>query len=118
MQRERDVFGDSCRRKEVMRRVDPKDQFSKKLARWSAWFWFGYMVLGLAAVVVQPLAGEPGVYLAGFSTVVMILNIGAYTRNSIYDKAIAAGVKAVGRFRFSRKREEDEDEEVYENEDE
>ena len=118
MQREGDVPGDSCRRKEVMRRVDPKDQFSKKLARWSSWFWFAYMMLALGAIVIQPLAGEPGVYLAGFSTAVMILNIGAYTRNSIYDKAIAAGVKAVGRFRFSRKREEDEDEEVYENEDE
>ena len=110
MQREGDVPGNSRSEKGMTRRVDPQDQFSKKLARWSAWFWFGYMVLGLAAVVVQPLAGEPGVYLAGFSTAVMILNIGAYTRNSIYDKAIAAGVKAVGKFRFGKKREEDEEE--------
>ena len=86
------------------RRVDPKDQFSKKLAKWSSWFWFLYMLLALAAAVIQPLAGDSSVYLAGFSSVVMILNLSAYTHNSVYDKAIAAGAKVIGRFRFSWKR--------------
>ena len=86
------------------RRVDPKDQFSKKLAKWSSWFWFLYMLLALAAAVIQPLAGDSSVYLAGFSSVVMILNLAAYTHNSVYDKAIAAGAKVIGRFRFSWKR--------------
>ena len=76
------------------RRVDPKDQFSKKLAKWSSWFWFLYMLLALAAAVIQPLAGDSSVYLAGFSSVVMILNLSAYTHNSVYDKAIAAGALA------------------------
>ena len=86
------------------RRVDPKDQFSKKLAKWSSWFWFLYMLLALAAAVIQPLASDSSVYLAGFSSVVMILNLAAYTHNSVYDKAIAAGAKAIGRFHFSWKR--------------
>ena len=85
------------------RRVDPKDQFSKKLAKWSSWFWFLYMLLALAAAVIQPLASDSSVYLAGFSSVVMILNLAAYTHNSVYDKAIAAGAKVIGRFRFSWK---------------
>ena len=84
-------------------RVDPRDQFSKKLARWSSWFWFLYMLLTLAAVVIQPLSADAAVYLAGFSSVVMVLNIAAYTHNSVYDKAIAAGAKIVGRFHFSWK---------------
>ena len=101
------------------RRVDPKDQFSKKLAKWSSWFWFLYMLLALAAAVIQPLASDSSVYLAGFSSVVMILNLAAYTHNSVYDKAIAAGAKAIGRFRFSWKQgitsgtvEEDPEEEL------
>ena len=86
------------------RRVDPKDQFSKKLAKWSSWFWFLYMLLALAAAVIQPLASDSSVYLAGFSSVVMILNLAAYTHNSVYDKAIAAGATVIGRFHFSWKR--------------
>ena len=83
------------------RRVDPKDQFSKKLAKWSSWFWFLYMLLALIAAVIEPQSSDSAVYLAGFSSVVMILNLAAYTHNSVYDKAIAAGAKVIGRFRFS-----------------
>lgn len=91
------------------RRVDPRDQFSKKLAKWSSWFWFVYMLLTLAAAVIQPLASDSAVYLAGFSSLVMILNLAAYTHNSVYDKAIAAGAKVIGRFRFSWKAGGEED---------
>ena len=91
------------------RRVDPKDQFSKKLAKWSSWFWFVYMLLVLAAIVIQPLSADAAVYLAGFSSLVMILNLAAYTRNSVYDKAIAAGADIAGRFRFSWKNGADTD---------
>ena len=87
-----------------MKRMDPKDQFSKKLAKWSAWFWFAYMTMILAAIVIQPLSADAAIYLAAFTSAVMVLNIGAYTRNSIYDKAIAAGAKVIGRFRFTWKR--------------
>lgn len=85
------------------RRVDPQNQFSKKLAKWSSWFWFLYMLLALIASVIEPQASDSAVYLAGFSSVVMILNLAAYTHNSVYDKAIAAGAKVIGRFRFSWK---------------
>ena len=96
----------------AMKKPDPKDQFSKKLAKWSAWFWFIYMVLLLATLAYQPLTATAIIWLAGITSFVMIVNIWAYTDNSIYDKAIAAGVKIAGRFRFgSRKNKEDDDDE-------
>ena len=97
----------------AMKKPDPKDQFSKKLAKWSAWFWFIYMVLLLGTLAYQPLTATAIIWLAGITSFVMIVNIWAYTDNSIYDKAIAAGVKIAGRFRFGNKKskEDDEDEE-------
>jgi len=96
----------------AMKKPDPKDQFSKKLAKWSAWFWFIYMVLLLATLAYQPLTAQAVIWLAGITSFVMIVNIWAYTDNSIYDKAIAAGVKIAGRFRFgSNKVKEDENDE-------
>lgn len=95
----------------AMKKPDPKDQFSKKLAKWSAWFWFIYMVLLLATLAYQPLTATAIIWLAGITSFVMIVNIWAYTDNSIYDKAIAAGAKIVGRFRFNKKNKDSSDEE-------
>lgn len=100
----------------AMKKPDPKDQFSKKLAKWSAWFWFIYMVLILAVLAFQPLTAEAIIWLAGITSFVMIVNIWAYTDNSIYDKAIAAGVKIVGKFRFSGKKNNSSDDEDEEDE--
>jgi len=88
-----------------MGRPDPKDQFSKKLAKWSAWFWFIYMLILVVVVLLEPTAGDAVVYLAICGSVVMVLNIGAYTRNSIYDKAISAGLPALGKMRLTWKRQ-------------
>lgn len=94
----------------AVRRVDPKDQFSKKLAKWSAWFWFVYMTLVLVAIVIEPNSADAAIYLAGFTSIVMLLNIGAYTSNSIYDKAIAAGAEVIGKFRFTWKKKQQSNE--------
>ena len=105
----------------AMKKPDPKDQFSKKLAKWSAWFWFIYMVLLLATLAYQPLTATAIIWLAGITSFVMICNIWAYTDNSIYDKAIAAGVKIAGRFRFRGRKNnscENEEEDELESEDE
>ena len=94
----------------AMKKPDPKDQFSKKLAKWSAWFWFIYMVLLLGTLAYQPLTATAIIWLAGITSFVMIVNIWAYTDNSIYDKALAAGAKIVGRFQFRGKKKDSSDE--------
>jgi len=94
----------------AMKKPDPKDQFSKKLAKWSAWFWFIYMVLILAVLAFQPVTAEAIIWLAGITSFVMIVNIWAYTDNSIYDKALAAGAKIIGRFQFRGKKKDSSDE--------
>ena len=94
----------------AMKKPDPKNQFSKKLAKWSAWFWFIYMVLILAVLAFQPVTAEAIIWLAGITSFVMIVNIWAYTDNSIYDKALAAGSKIIGRFQFRGKKKDSSDE--------
>lgn len=74
------------------RRIDPQQQFSKKLAKWTAVFWFIYMLVVAALCYAQPQVSDAAVYLAICASVVMLINVGAYTRNSIYEKAILAGV--------------------------
>lgn len=75
-------------RKDV--RMDPKTQFSKKLARWTAVFWFAYMTWLSVIPVIQPAAALYAVYMGLIATVVMLLNVAAYTRNSIYEKSMLA----------------------------
>ena len=100
----------------AMKKMDPREQFSKKLAKWSSWFWFLYMIMLLGVLAYQPPTAEAIIWLAGITSVVMIINIWAYTNNSIYDKAIAAGVKIVGKFSFSKKKDADDEEEEPEDE--
>ena len=100
----------------AMKKPDPKDQFSKKLAKLSAWFWFIYMILLLVVLAFQPMTAEAIIWLAGITSFVMIINIWSYTDNSIYDKAIAAGAKIIGKFRFfSRKNSNSSDTEYDED---
>lgn len=74
------------------KRIDPQKQFSKRLATWTAVFWFFYMTLLAALCYAQPLVSDAFVYLAICVSIVMLINVGAYTRNSIYEKAILAGI--------------------------
>lgn len=71
-------------------RIDPKKQFSKKLARWTAVFWFVYMTWLSVILLLQPAAALYSVYMGIIATAVMILNVWAYTKNSIYEKGVFA----------------------------
>ena len=71
-------------------KIDPKKQFSKKLARWTAVFWFVYMGWLSTIVYLSPVAALYCVYMSIIVTVVMIVNVWAYTKNSIYEKACFA----------------------------
>lgn len=71
-------------------RIDPKQQFSKKLAKWTAAFWFVYLTWLSVIILLQPAAALYIVLLAMVTTVVMFLNIYEYTKNSIYEKGAFA----------------------------
>lgn len=71
-------------------RIDPRKQFSKKLAKWTALFWFVYMSWLSAILVIEPTAAMYSVYMAIIVTVVMLINVISYTRNSIAEKMALA----------------------------
>lgn len=71
-------------------RIDPRKQFSKKLARWTAVFWFLYMTWLSVLLLLRPESALYSVYMGIIATAVMILNVWAYTRNSIYEKGVFA----------------------------
>ena len=93
-----------------MNRVNPREQFSKKLAGRAEWFWFFYMLVLAAVMVLQPDAALPAVYLGIMVTGVMIVSVFAYTKNSIDEKWfywLAEIAKAVGGKKGDDKDEED-----------
>lgn len=69
-------------------KTNQKEQFSKRLAGRTEWFWFFYMVLMAAVLAYQPNVGNVVIYLSGLVTIVMITSVLAYTSNSKYDKAL------------------------------
>ncbi len=91
-----------------MKEYDPQKQFSKWLARWSAIFYFVYLIMMGVVLVIQPVAADAALYLGITASVVMIVNVWAYTHNSIYEKAFRAGVKEIGKMRISWKKSESE----------
>lgn len=66
--------------------MNPKDQFSKRLARWTAVFWFLYLIWLSVIFIFAPEAALYCVYMAIITTVVMMTNVISYTRNSIAEK--------------------------------
>ena len=58
-------------------RIDPRKQFSKKLARWTAVFWFLFMTWLSVLLLLVPAAAQFSVYMAIIVTVVMIVNVWA-----------------------------------------
>lgn len=68
--------------------IDPKKQFSKRLARWTAVFWFVYMTWLSVILILAPQAGVYTVYMGIMATVVMMLNVYTYCKNSIFEKAV------------------------------
>ena len=71
-------------------RIDPRKQFSKRLARWTSIFWFLFMTWLSVLFMIVPDAALYCVYMAIIATSVMLLNVWAYTRNSIYEKGVFA----------------------------
>lgn len=71
-------------------RMDPRKQFSKRLAWWTALFWFFYMTWLSVLMMMAPDAALYTVYMGLIVTAVMILNVWAYTKNSIYEKGALA----------------------------
>ena len=69
-----------------MIRIDPKKQFSKRLARWTAVFWFVFMTWLSVILILEPSSAVFCVYMGIIVTVVMMINVIAYTRNSIAEK--------------------------------
>lgn len=67
-------------------KIDPKKQFSKKLARWTAVFWFLYMTWLSIIMILEPTAAIYSFYMSIVVTLVMMVNVLAYTRNSIMEK--------------------------------
>ncbi len=67
-------------------RIDPRKQFSKRLARWTAVFWFVFMTWLSVILILEPAAALYCVYMGIITTVVMMINVIAYTRNSIAEK--------------------------------
>lgn len=71
-------------------RMDPSKQFSKKLATWTAIFWFVYMSWLSAILIIQPQTAQYVVYMSLITTVVMIVNVYSYCKNSIAEKVLLA----------------------------
>ena len=83
-----------------MTRIDPRKQFSKKLASRAEWFWFGYMLLLLGLIAYRPEVALTTVYLSLIATVVMVVSVFAYTDNSKYEKALFAA-QELAKIKFS-----------------
>lgn len=90
-------------------RIDPRKQFSKTLARWTSVFWFLFMAWLSVLILLQPAAAVYCVYMSIVATAVMVLNVAAYTRNSIYEKGLLAMIDKT-RIEIGGKREGDLDE--------
>ena len=75
------------------RTIDPRQQFSKWLARWTSIFWFLYMTYLTTIMCMRPVVADACVYMAIIVSAVMGLSVGAYTKNSIWEKALLAGIQ-------------------------
>lgn len=77
----------------VEKRIDPRQQFSKWLARWTAIFWFLYILYVTTILIIEPNVADAVVYLTIIASFVMIVNVWAYTKNSVAEKMILSIAK-------------------------
>lgn len=70
--------------------IDPRKQFSKRLAKWTAVFWFLYMTWISIIMVLKPETAMYVFYMSIVISLVMIVNVVAYTSNSIQEKILFA----------------------------
>ncbi len=73
-----------------MNRMDPRKQFSKWLAKSDSIYWFAAFTALIAVIAFVPDAAIACVYMAIILSVDKIINVWAYTRNSIYEKGFLA----------------------------
>ena len=67
-------------------KIDPKKQFSKRLARWTAVFWFVYLAWLSSVMLMEPSTAMYVFYMSIVVSIVMIVNVLAYTHNSVVEK--------------------------------
>lgn len=71
-------------------RMDPRQQFSKWLAKSGAVYWIVFHTALLAVMCVRPETSMACVYLAIIVSAVMVFHVWAYTKNSTYEKGLLA----------------------------
>lgn len=72
------------------KRIDPKQQFSKWLAKSGAVYWIVFMTGLLFVMCLRPEVAIACVYMAIIVSAVMIFHVWAYTKNSTYEKGLLA----------------------------
>lgn len=70
------------------KKPDPKKQFSKRLAWWTAVFWFAYLTWLSILMKLEPSVGQFVFYISIVVSVVMMINVISYSINSITEKRI------------------------------
>lgn len=107
----------------MSRGVNPKQQFSKKLAGRCEWYWFAFLVIVAVLIALRPEAALY-LFLTGLVvSVVMETAVLAYTHNSEWEKGLwytmqTAKIRAAPKGGGTRIKEETDDEEVTVNDDE
>ena len=72
------------------KQIDPREQFSKWLARSGAIYWIVFHTLLMGLMYLRPEIATACVYMSIIVSVVMIIHVWAYTRNSVYEKGLLA----------------------------
>lgn len=72
----------------VKKRIDPRQQFSKWLARSSALFLVFYLTALLVLMYFRPETATSCIYLAIIVSVIRIFDAGFYTKNSLTEKLL------------------------------
>lgn len=72
------------------KRIDPREQFSKWLAKSGAIYWIIFHTLLMVLMYLRPEIADACVYLSIIISIVMVIHVWAYTRNSVYEKGLLA----------------------------
>lgn len=75
-----------------MKKMDPRKQFSKWLARYGAWFWGLYLLVIAFLIYARPEAAMACVWLVGIVTVNKMIDTLAYTDNSKTEKIMLSAL--------------------------
>ena len=68
--------------------IDPKHQFSKRLARWTAIFWFAYLIWLSILMMLEPSVAQYAFFMSIVVSIVMMISVISYTINSVTEKRI------------------------------